>query len=104
MDQSLIKPGVKRRNSQDIKVLLEEFAKGGLSVEAFCNKHNIGKSTFHKWQTRYKNKEVQPGSCAGFADIHIVVPGEHTAALFAEVNGIKLYRPVTAAYLKELLL
>src|SRR4249920_431328 len=104
MEQSLIKPKVNRRSSRDIKLLLEEFAKGGISIDEFCNKCNIGKSTFHKWQNRYKHREAQPGSSAGFADIHIVAPGEHTAALFAEVKGIKLYRPVTAAYLKELLL
>jgi hypothetical protein len=102
MDQSIIKPKVKRRNSRDIKVLLEEFAKAGISIEAFCNKYNIGKSTFRKWQNRYKHKEAQPGSSA-FADIRIIGT-EQSTALFAEVKGIKLYRPVTAAYLKELLL
>jgi hypothetical protein len=104
MEQSLIRPKIERRNSQDIKVLLEEFAKASISIEAFCNKHNIGKSTFHKWQSRYKHKGTQPGTSAAFADIHIMASGEHATALFAEVNGIKLYRPVTAAYLKELLL
>ena len=103
MEQAIIKPKVKRRSGEDIKLLLEEFTKAGISVEAFCSRHSIGKSTFHKWQSRYKNKQTQKASKV-FADIHIIAEGEHTTSLFAEVKGIKLYRPVAAAYLKELLL
>src|SRR5215471_11210780 len=102
MDQSIVKPTCIRRNLQHIMMLPDEFAKAGISVEEFCARHNIGKSTFHKWQSRYRNNADRQRASAGFADIHIIRYGEHTAALFAEVNGIKLYRPVAAAYLKEL--
>ena len=103
MEQNIVKPKSKRRSRQEIILLLDEFAKAGIGVQEFCTRHNVGKSTFHKWQSRYKNKEDQPGAPAAFADIHILAPAEHTAGLFAEVNGIKIYRPVTAVYLKELL-
>ena len=84
-------------------LLLDEFAKAGIGVQEFCDRHTIGKSTFHKWQNRYRNNVNQQKAHAAFADIHILAPAEHTATLFAEVNGIKIYRTVSAAYLKELL-
>ncbi len=52
----------------------------------------------------YKNKETLPGSSAAFAafaDIHIIAPGEHTGALLAEVNGIKLYPSCYGRLLKR---
>ena len=85
-------------------LLLDEFAKTGISIQEFCARRNIGKSTFHKWQSRYRDKFDQQRAPAAFADIQILSTAEHTTNLFAEVNGIKLYQHVTAAYLKELIL
>ena len=97
MEQNIIKRQVKRRNKAEIQLLLEAFAKAGQSVQSFCHQHNIGKSTFHKWQSRYNISK-------GFADIEIVGGGvQHCTTLFAEVKGIKIYQPVSAAYLKALL-
>jgi hypothetical protein len=60
--------------------------------------HNIGKATFHKWQSRYKSKTGKQAEAAGFATLQV----SSSIALFAEVKGIKIYQPVNAAYLKEL--
>lgn len=104
MDENIAKPKSKRRSRQEIMSLLDEFTKAGISVEEFCTGHCIGKSTFHKWQSRYNSKQDQIGSQA-FTDIEIISAGiQHCATLFAEVKGIKIYQAVTAAYLKELLL
>ena len=84
-------------------MLLDEFAKAGISVREFCARHNIGKAIFYKWQSRYRDKVNHQRETKAFADIHILASPERTPTLFAEVNGIKLYQPVTAAYLKELL-
>lgn len=97
MEQNIIKRRVKRRNRAEIQLLLEAFAKAGQSVQSFCYAHNIGRSTFHKWQSRYSISKA-------FADIEIVGGGvQHGTTLFAEVKGIRIYQPVSAAYLKALL-
>jgi hypothetical protein len=101
MEQITDKPRRIRRNSNEILKLLDEFEKGQSSVKEFCLMHKIGKATFHKWQSRYKSKPDQPKP-AGFADVQIIAPALK-GSLFAEVNGIKIYQPVSASYLKELL-
>jgi hypothetical protein len=111
MEQITNKPRRRRRSQHEILNLLNEFEKAGVSVKEFCGLHSISKATFHKWQSRYKTKKEQedkptglPTGQAGFADLHIT-PSTATAneVLFAEVKGIKIYQPVTASYLKELL-
>ena len=102
MEQNIIKRQVKRRNKAEIQLLLEAFAKAGQSVQSFCDERNIGKSTFHKWQSRYKSEGEDQRAATAFADIHIVA-AENSALLFAEVRGIKIYQPVSAGYLKALL-
>ena len=97
----------KRRNKQAILQLLEEFSKSGMGVKSFCNRYSIGRSTFHKWQSRYNHKREARGLVTagpGFAAIDVINAAGQSSMLFAEVKGIKLYQPVTAAYLKELLL
>lgn len=91
-----------RRNNEQICYLLSEFEKAGVSVKEFCTMHNISKATFHKWQSRYKPKQADSTNLNGFADLHII-PSAGQTSLFAEVNGIRIYQPVAAAYLKELL-
>lgn len=103
MEQTIVKPKNKRRSRQDILQLLEAFTKAGISVQTFCDQHNIGKSTFHKWQSRYKHKAEASSTATAFSAINIISAAGYSATLYAEVNGIKLYQPVSAAYLKELL-
>jgi hypothetical protein len=101
MEQVTNKPRRMRRSQQQILNLLSEFEKSQVSVKDFCLMYNIGKATFHKWQSRYKSKPDQPKP-AGFADVQIIAPSLK-GLLFAEVSGIKIYQPVAATYLKELL-
>jgi hypothetical protein len=87
-----------RRSKQQIEELLNLFAKSNSGVKDFCREHNISPANFHKWKSRYKINPERKKNASGFARMDIVsLPG-----LFAEVNGIKLYQPVSAAYLKEL--
>lgn len=103
MDQHIDKPLRIRRSHQEITSLLNEFEKAGMSVAEFSQVHNIGKATFHKWQSRYRFTSVAPGEVAGFTSLQITSSAAGTgAALFAEVKGIRLYQPVAATYLKEL--
>jgi hypothetical protein len=92
-----------RRSKQQVLDLLDEFERAGLGVKEFCIKHGINRAGFYKWQSRYKDKPDQSVNPAGFADLHIT-SSTLQGSLFAEVQGIKIYQPVAAAYLKELLL
>lgn len=92
------------RSGKEIKELLQSFEQSGEDVRVFCQAHNIGVSTFQKWKSRYGKKEAAPAE-KGFISLQLspVAAGGIAAGLFAEVRGIKLYQPVAASYLKELL-
>ena len=99
MEQEQKNPARYRRSKQQIQHLLNLFVKSNSGVKDFCKEHNISPANFHKWKSGYKSKSEGRKNISGFARVDIVpLPG-----LFAEVNGIKLYQPVSAAYIKELL-
>ncbi|RXK81835.1 IS66 family insertion sequence element accessory protein TnpA [Filimonas effusa] len=78
--------------------LLEAHRQSGLSIKDFCVNRCIPEGSFHNWRRRY-GKENTASVSSSFAPIQL---NTGSASLFAEVNGIKLYQPVSAAYLKEL--
>jgi len=86
------------RKKQEILQLLNKYDQSGQSIKSFCAFHNIPNGTFHNWKHKYKN---EANALPGFAPVQ-VIPSASTG-LFAEVGGIKIYQPVSAAYLKELL-
>jgi len=89
-----------RRNSQEISALLAKYNSSGLSVSEFCERHQIHKSNFQKWVSRSKQKSKKKKiRRSAFAKVQVTAPEN---MLFAEVNGIRIYQPVAAAYLKEL--
>lgn len=92
-----------RRNKQQIQDLLKEFEQSNLSAKDFCKKHQISRPNFHKWKSRYNSKRIFKNKNAGFATVEVVdLPGA-LQSLFAEVKGIRIYQPVSASFLKELL-
>lgn len=108
MDQAKTKPIRQRRSHQQIQELLDLFAKSNVNVKDFCKQQGIGPANFHKWKSRYKiGKEKTsrlPAGQAGFARVDVVCSEQATVpGLFAEVNRIKIYQPVSASFLKELL-
>ena len=78
-----------------------------LTVIEYCKLHKIHKSTFYNWRKRYRNKSVVAGKPKGFLPVEVTNPVygplSNMPALFAEVNGIRLYHFVPADYLKALL-
>lgn len=93
-----------RRSHQLILRLLEEFEKSDVSVLDFCQEQGINKATFHKWKSRYQFKSAKKKRTPGFARLHITASPSNTGGvLFAQVQGIMIYQPVAASYLKELL-
>ncbi len=92
------------RSSNEIKELLQSFEQSGDDIKTFCQAHNIGVSTLQKWKSRYGKKEDAPVVQEGFVSLQISpAAASNIEGLFAEVKGIKLYQPVAASYLKELL-
>jgi hypothetical protein len=76
--------------------LLAQCDQSGQSVKSFCTSHNIiAHGTFYNWKHKKKNGNKELG---GFAPVQ-VIPSV-SVGLFAEVGNIRIYQPVTAAYLK----
>lgn len=89
-----------RRTGKQISTLLAKYKSSGLSVTEFCERRQIHKSNFYKWISRYQeksnSKKIQRSA---FAQVQVTASEN---LLFAEVNGIRIYQPVAASYLKEL--
>lgn len=90
------------RSEEQILKLLDEYEASGFSVKDFCEVSDVNEATFYSWQKKYRSK---PDSIEnGFATIEVVSPTrEPGPALFAEVGLIKIYREVSAEFLKSLL-
>jgi transposase-like protein len=85
------------RSRAEIERLLDEQKQSGQNIKSFCASRNVPQASFHNWRKKY-SKQAQ---ATGFAAVQITPP-DHSS-LFAEVQGIKIYQPVSAAYLKELM-
>ena len=96
MEQELA--GRIRRTAPEIRGLLDLFDVSALSAKEFCSTHGISEAAFYKWRGRYRTREEEQA----FIPLHVASPSSDEAALFAEVNGIRIYQAVPAAYLKEL--
>jgi len=105
MDTTTLRLRRPRRSKEMIAELLIEYSGSGMTVAAFCAAKDIALSSFHKWQSKYKEQYQKPEEpVAGFAELQVVSSCVHPASsLFAEVNGIRIFQPVAATYLKELI-
>ena len=86
-----------RRSSKEIKELLALFDSSGLSAKQFCTNNGISETAFYKWRGRYRTVEAKSDF------IPLQVASSSSPGLFAEVNGIRIFQPVSASFLKELL-
>lgn len=94
-----------RYSADQIISLLDQFDKGNVSLKTFCNDHGISEVTMYNWRKRYLNRNVN--NSGNFIEIIQPAPEVETpistGGLFAEVRGISIYQPVSAAYLKALI-
>ncbi len=101
MEQPIIAKARTRRTQQQISDLLGEFDKADCTVKEFCQFKGISQGNFHKWKSRRNQTSLQKIGSSSFAKIHLnPSSSDH---LFAEVNGIRFYQAVSAAYLKEII-
>jgi len=89
------------RGKEKMFSALDEYEKSNLSIKAFCLENNIAPATFHYWKKKYNAGTVNQHKQSGFTALHVTTPSP--AAIFAEVNGMKIYQWVDPAYLKALL-
>ena len=89
------------RSEEQILKLLEEYDASGFSVKDFCEVSDINEATFYTWVKKYRSKLEEE---TGFASIEVIPTIVNKGPqLFAEVGNIKLYKEVSAEYLKTLL-
>jgi len=97
MEEKLTPKARRFRGTGEILRLLQEYSKSGQNIKNFCALRNISPGTFHRWKHKYS--ETDPtGDPVGFAPLQIIPE----SGLFAAVGSIRIYQPVSAAYLKEL--
>lgn len=103
MEQTEKKPLAGKRNKEQILHLLAEYEKShGLTIKQFCQQHGLSEGVFYSYRSRHRSKSQANDKSGGFIAITAPVLKDSTNALFAEVNGIKIYQAVSADYLKTL--
>lgn len=97
MEESNVKPVRKYRSKAAVLKILQDQVQSGQNIKSFCEARGIAGGTFHRWKQKYSAEEDH--SKESFATLHITPE----RGLFAIVGSIKIYQPVSASYLKELL-
>jgi hypothetical protein len=103
MEQTENKSGSSKRTREQILQIVAKYEKAhGLTVKEFCHQRGISEGSFYSFRSRYGFKQQSKDKSGGFIAITTPVLKNLTNALFAEVNGIKIYQVVPADYLKTL--
>ena len=93
-------------SKKEIVQMMEDFdISGTVTVREFCEIHDIDANTFRTWHGIYEGRHLESEK-PGFVPLEIQLPNKERPGvpiLFAEVGGIRLYREVSAEYLKSLL-
>jgi hypothetical protein len=104
MEQLNGKQSNTRRSKAQMLELISKYDKNqGMTVKAFCNRHQISEGSFYSARSRYQSSGSPIQKSSGFIAIASSMSKVPAGALFAEVNGIKLYQGVPAEYLKALI-
>jgi len=87
--------------------LIAEQAASGQSIKSFCARHGIRSGNWFYWQKRYQQRNVEShNNDNGSFTLLQVTPDVVTSVesgIFVEYKGLKIYRPVPASFLKELI-
>lgn len=90
------------RSEEQILSILYEYEKSGFSQKEYCELSDINEVTFYSWLKKYRKTSSEEPK--GFTAVEVMPTLVHTKPqLFAEVGGIKLYKEVSAEYLKALM-
>jgi hypothetical protein len=82
--------------------LISAQATSGESIKGYCERHGISQGNWFYWKKKYQRQYQDKG---GFAVVEITdaIEVDSNGDIFAEYKGIKLFQPVSATYLKELI-
>ena len=89
----VVERAVKRRRHLGVQAwreLFERFASAGVSVEEFCRREGLCRSSFNRWRSR-----LQPGAAARPALVPAAAP--KTAPSFVELGVLGAAAGATAA-------
>jgi AraC-like DNA-binding protein len=98
-----------RWSKQQAMDCLKDQRQGGQSIKEYCQTNGMSEKTFYRWLKKYggpkpEKRKRQYQKRGGFASIEIVSNViDRSPQLFAEVGNVKLYKEVSADYLKKLL-
>jgi transposase-like protein len=91
------------RTAEEMYDLIAGYKNSEMTVREYCERNDLAPGIYYYWQKKYHNRNgVSDTSQSGFSLLQMQ-DSLQQAGLFAEVKGIKLYRAVTASYLKELI-
>jgi len=109
-NQQMPAAGAKIRwSKQQAMDCLIDQRQSGQSVKEYCQANGMSEKTLYRWLKKYGDpkpgkRKRQLQEKGGFANIEVVGnvmdPGPQ---LFAEVGNVKLFKEVSAEYLKKLL-
>ncbi|WP_205514553.1 IS66 family insertion sequence element accessory protein TnpA [Longitalea arenae] len=94
-----------KRTAQEMFSLIQEQQAGELPVKTFCEQKKISETCFYYWRKKYVNdaSSVVGQPTENFSLLELNDDAHNSAQLFAEYNGLKLYKEVPVSYLKELM-
>lgn len=81
--QEAYKKNRKYRSTEQIEKCLNEQAKSGLTIKAYCEANGISEKNFYRWTEKYRGRKVKrrkrrQAAAAGFAKIcNFLRGGEH---------------------------
>ncbi len=101
MEQQTVGKSMVRRSEEEILKHLSDQEQSDFSVKEYCEMFDILEQTFYSWLKKHRNKDEEAG---GFTSIEVIPTiVQSRPQLFAEIGNIKLYKEVSAEYLKSLL-
>lgn len=98
-----------RWSKQQAMDCLKDQRQGGQSIKEYCQANGMSEKTFYRWLNKYGDprstkRERKVQEKGGFASIEVVSNVvDRSPELFAEIGNVKLYKEVSAEYLKKLL-
>jgi hypothetical protein len=94
-----------KRTAKEMFSLVQEQQAGELPIKAFCELKKVSEACYYYWRKKYINqaKAVGESQAENFSLLQLAADEHNGAQLFAEYNGLKLYKEVPVSYLKELM-
>lgn len=93
-----------KRSADEMRFLLEDQSRSGLTVKAFCKERGIKEAGFYYWQQKFRREKGGKVVSRGFQEIALDEGSNHKDRfVFAEYKGILFYQEPSASLLKQLI-